>query len=77
MKCRFCGEELKTGSDKCLWSRYGKLCKMNVTKMHVGITDGNNCIYCGETVRPAHSNKLWTCSGPSCRNSPTKMHCLQ
>lgn len=77
MKCRFCGEELKTGSDKCLWGRYGKLCKISITKMHVAITDGNSCIYCGEAVKTTSSNALWTRSGPSCRNSPTGQHCLQ
>ena len=77
MKCRFCGEELKTGNDKTLWSRYGKICNKSNLKIHVAISDGNICIFCGEIAKPSSGNKLWTQSGPVCRNSPTKKHCIQ
>ena len=77
MRCRFCGEEVKTMSSKTLWGRFGDKCKTSTTGFHVAVSDGINCVYCGEAAKPSSSGKLLTRSGPQCRNSPTKAHALQ
>ena len=46
MKCRYCGQEVKTVGH-ALNGSYGQQCKTSPTGKHVGLTDGTNCVYCG------------------------------
>lgn len=75
MKCRYCGDTLRSINQK-LFSSVGEKCAGNPAEIHIGVTDGVSCVYCGDIAK-CQAGKLFTKFGSECRNSPTKKHCLQ
>ena len=75
MKCRYCGDNLRSINQK-LFSSLGERCLGNPAGVHVCITDGINCVFCGNKTR-FQNGKLITEFGYPCKNSTTGLHCLQ
>ena len=50
MKCRYCGDNLRSINQK-LFSSLGERCLGNPAGVHVCITDGINCVFCGNKTR--------------------------
>lgn len=75
MKCRFCGQDIRSSGEKLIGS-YGAVCKANQTGKHVALPDGSICVYCGEKIR-SMAGKLFTNYGERCKTSPTGKHALQ
>ena len=75
MKCRYCGQEVRTAGTQLI-STYGQACKTSPTGKHVIISDGVCCVYCGHETRTV-GNRLITTHGDRCRASPSGTHLLQ
>lgn len=75
MKCRFCGQDIRSSGEKLI-SSYGAVCKASQTGKHVALSDGSVCVYCGEKPRII-AGKLITSYGERCKASPTGKHALQ
>lgn len=75
MKCRFCGQELRSVNDT-LFAPNGTKCAGNGNKNHVAISSGKICVYCGHETRIV-AQKLCTKYGFKCKYSPTGGHTLQ
>ncbi len=75
MRCRYCGENLRSINQKLLSGR-GEICNGSSDGKHIAVSEDMLCVYCGNSCR-SMNGKLFTKYGEKCPASPFGRHCLQ